>query len=257
MGVDSINRGIDTFVANLFVIGYPRSGTTALWKMLKQHPDIETPVQNRRELKEIYALQLKRRGERIPETALRSIESTYAVYAASFSGRAKYRIDASPDYIYSDAVRERIREISPNAKVIICLREPLDHIRSLHERSYRRGLVSDKIQAQGTMPDINGVPPSKRIDYANQIAGYITNFSAEQLKVVVLEPFRADNEQEMKDVCAFLNVPNMLFESEITQRRKTAPLGEGYYIEGKTYFRPQVEKISKLIGVDLVSLWNY
>ena len=62
MGVDSIKRGIDTFVANLFIIGYPRSGTTALWKMLKQHPDIETPVQNRRELKELYALQLKRRG---------------------------------------------------------------------------------------------------------------------------------------------------------------------------------------------------
>lgn len=111
---------------NLFIVGTPRSGTTFLSRMLKQHPNIYLPKQ-----KEpcFFGKDLHRRLKRYSEEE----------YLSFYANRIEtYRMDASPSTIMSDKAAEEILAVSPDAHIIVCVRHPMGWFRSMflhHQRS--------------------------------------------------------------------------------------------------------------------------
>jgi hypothetical protein len=100
----------------------PRTGTTSPFHVCGRHPDIFQPFR-----KEVgFFLFHHARGERW----LRS------VYRGRRPGQVA--IDVTPEYFFSEEAIARIRTVTPGARVVLGLREPLSFARSLHGEYRRR-----------------------------------------------------------------------------------------------------------------------
>ena len=106
---------------NLFIIGAPKCGTTAWVEYLSSRSDIGFGS-----LKEAHFFNEDFPGFRWAET----LEE----YEALFDGldSEKYVGESSPIYLYSQVAVQKIAAYDPQAKIIICLRQPVDFMVSYH-----------------------------------------------------------------------------------------------------------------------------
>jgi len=117
---------------NLFIIGAPKCGTTSLAQYLSAHPGIYfSPI------KEPHYFTFDMPGLR---------EATdQASYQRLFSGAqssAIYRGEASVFYLYSQAAVPNILQCSPNARLIVMVRNPIAMVQSLYAQQ-RLALAED------------------------------------------------------------------------------------------------------------------
>lgn len=108
-------------VANLFILGAPKSGTTALSYNLAQHQDIFMP-----EVKEPRYFDAHIFYDFEEDYPIKSIEEYSELYSSRSAKESLYRLDGSVFNMYSIQSIENILKVSPNAKFIIVLREPVD-----------------------------------------------------------------------------------------------------------------------------------
>lgn len=112
---------------NLFLIGPPKAGTTALHRYLRDLPGVfmSTP-------KELRALAPDMYPDR-PELS----DADYAGRFASAPTDARYLGESSPFYLRSEIAPSRVAALSPNARMIVVIRHPVELIRSLHQQNVR------------------------------------------------------------------------------------------------------------------------
>src|SRR5262249_50339658 len=113
---------------DLFIVGAPRCGTTAMYTYLGQHPDIFMSAR-----KEPHFF-----GTDFSSPALDRDEQTYL---ALFTGaRNETRAgEASVFYLCSRRAAKEIHAFSPSARIIIMLRNPVEMMYSLHSRHVLTG----------------------------------------------------------------------------------------------------------------------
>ena len=120
---------------NFFVIGQPKSGTTALYDYFKHHPELYLPEQ-----KQLYYFAVDHNKERqLIKKFNRSYYKKYYNYSFqhylkhfNFKSKCKYYCDITPDYFYSEKAPYEIFKYNPNAKILLLLREPLSFLKSFH-----------------------------------------------------------------------------------------------------------------------------
>src|SRR4030088_1489579 len=125
---------------DFFIAGHAKSGTTALYQMLRRHPQISLP-----DSKEpwFFATDMRPRFEPYlagmpPET----LEEYLHLFAeAKPSQRAG---EASSSYLWSRTAAARIAEVQPAARIIAILREPASFLRSLHLQLVQTHVESQK-----------------------------------------------------------------------------------------------------------------
>lgn len=113
-------------IPNTFIPGAPKCGTTSLASWLAQHPCVFTP-----KIKEPHYF-FSPYGEKI------KLEEYEALYADAGPDH-HVQIDASTWYFYSDVAISRILEVQPEARFIICLRNPMEMAISLHNQKVFSG----------------------------------------------------------------------------------------------------------------------
>jgi hypothetical protein len=96
---------------NFFVVGAPKAGTTSLYEYMKAHPqvflsDVKEP--------KYFAPQAR---ERVSLDQYRRLYQNAAGFPAIG--------DLSPFYLSEDTAPQAIREASPDAKIIVMLRDPV------------------------------------------------------------------------------------------------------------------------------------
>ena len=203
---------------DFFIVGAPRCGTTALYSYLQQHPDVFMPHR-----KEPHFF-----GEDIPH---RPPRLDMASYLRLFEpGKAARRVgEATVWYLYSQSAAEQIKAFSPDARIIIMLRRPVEMMYSLH------GLflfttweeIADFSRAVAAEPDRRAgrnIPPNTwwpqaleyrwLADYAPHVKRYIDLFGAGAVRVILFDDLRADTAAVVRDTFAFLGldpafVPNL------------------------------------------------
>lgn len=123
----------------VFVIGFSRSGTTALYNYLADHPEISTA--NRKELNFF---------NRINTDLPLSIGELRCLFDSKFSDSSGVKIDATPDYISN---RNGLKLISAMFKqteyrVVILVRNRYDRIKSWFKYARMKGLIQhgDKLE---------------------------------------------------------------------------------------------------------------
>ena len=205
---------------NLFIVGQPKSGTTALHQFLGQHPEIYmSSIKEPHFFCSDFHLESDRAYTKQRFYDFRS-ESTY-LQLFSRAKNVKVAGESSTNYLYSQVAADKIHNFNPNAKIIIVLREPAKFLYSLHSHYVKfteenetdfltaLSLESDRKQEKALSPRVT-TPSylyySQRVQYYQQIKRYYDRFKPEQIKVVIFEDFKAANDEVFGDVLQFLEV---------------------------------------------------
>ncbi len=201
-------------VPDFFIVGHPKCGTTALYEMLRRHPQIYMP-----DLKEpvFFASELPREAHRM--SLPRTIDEYLHLFCAA---RPEQRVgEASATYLWSATAAQRIAQIQPDARIIAILRDPASLLRSLHlqnlqshyetERDLGEALALEDSRRRGIQVPRRCLRPqallySEYVRFAEQLRRYHAVFPPEQIHVLVYDDFRRDNEATVRGVLRFLNV---------------------------------------------------
>lgn len=203
---------------DFFIVGHAKCGTTALYAMLKQHPQVFMP-----DVKEprFFCTDLRSRFEAERDTP--NPRHTLEGYLSLFDGAtADQRIgEASPQYIRSRDAPGAIARLRPDARIVAILREPASFLRSFHlqmvssnvesERDFSKAMALEgdrragrKIPSRSHHPD--ALLYSEHVRYAEQLRRYREVFPAENMLVLIYDDYRRDNEETLRKVMRFLDV---------------------------------------------------
>jgi hypothetical protein len=209
---DAQRSGLPDF----FIVGSAKSGTTALYHMLRRHPQIFMP-----DSKEpwFFASELQENPPPRPEGTPRTLEE----YRAWFKGARPGQLigEASVLYLWSQTAARAIAAVRPDASIIAILREPANLLRSLHlqfvetyietELDFGRALALEDERRAGRALPRNAHWPrallySEHARYMEQLRRYREAFGDDRVLVLVYDDFRDDNEATARHVLRFLGV---------------------------------------------------
>jgi hypothetical protein len=198
-----------------FIVGQSKSGTTALYEMLKRHPQLFLP-----DFKEpsYFAADLRPRiKQRIPEPE--TLEEYMRLFAPALADQMPG--EASSLYLYSREAAGAIARVAPGARIIAILREPAAFLHSLHLQLVQNRLEDQKdlaraLALEGERREGRSIPPScyrpqalfysERVRYVEQLRRYHDAFPREQVLVLIYDDFRTDNGGTVRGVLRFLGV---------------------------------------------------
>jgi SAM-dependent methyltransferase len=172
------------------VIGAMKSGTTSLHRYLEQHPEVSMSAE-----KELDFFLGRERWDYGP--------SWYASHFAHAAGAGAVG-ESSPNYTKRHAyegVPERIAAMLPEVRLIYCLRDPIDRIRSHY--LHRSSTHSVRPFRDEIFADPNYVLTSS---YAYQLEPYLRLFDEDRILLITAECLRADRQRTMERVYEFIGV---------------------------------------------------
>jgi hypothetical protein len=228
-------------VPDFFIVGHPKSGTTALYEMLRAHPQIYMP-----DLKESWFFVPELRAREEPGRYVKRPETLEEYLALFDSAAPEQRVgEATPSYLRSHTAAARIAELQPDARIIAILREPASFLRSFHlqcvenhtetEKDLRKAIALEPLRREGEkIPRSCGSPEvlrySEHVRYVEQLRRYHAMFAPEQVLVLIYDDFRHDNVATVRQVMRFLEVddrtPIDVAEANPTVRLRSQKIDE-------------------------------
>lgn len=200
---------------DFFVVGAPRCGTTFMYEYLRQHPQVFMP--DRKE-PHFFSTDLDS-GSYLDSLSFMRDETEYLqLFRPARTGQ---RVgEASTWYLYSAEAASNIARFSPQASILILLRDPVEMLYSLHGQrvfggsenlGFAEALVAEDERRRGLR-----IPPRARNikglfyrdvgRYAGQVERYLSLFGPAQVKVLIFEEFRADPASAYRETLEFLGV---------------------------------------------------
>jgi hypothetical protein len=194
---------------NLFIVGAPRCGTSSLWSYLKAHPEIFMSAE-----KELYFFDsdLRTSGWSPP-----SLEQ----YLSNFSAAGDQKVigEATASYLRSERAPKEIKAFSPEARIVIMLRNPVDVMHSLHSAAlYRREPVADfeaavEADARRRGPELIGY--REFTDFFRQVQTYFDLFGRENVHTIIFDDLKENPGSVYQHTLRFLGV-GLDFMPELT-----------------------------------------
>jgi len=190
---------------DFFIVGHHKSGTTALYEMLRRHPEIYmSAVKEPR----FFDTDLH------PLTRVHSRERTLDEYLSLFAPAepGQRAGEASPSYLRSSVAAAAIAALAPASSCIAILREPASFVRSMHSQLVQERVESEldlrrAVQREEIVRDGRTLQRySDHIHYAEQLRRYHDAFPAEQVLVLIYDDFRRENDATVRRVLRFLDV---------------------------------------------------
>lgn len=255
---------------DFLIIGTQRGGTTSLFRYLQAHPCIEPAVNKDlhffdREYKKGLAWY---RGH-FPT----SIEK---YHAQSLGGRTFLTGEASPSYLFHPYAPKRVAKALPNVKLIVMLRNPVSRAYSQYNHAVELGHETLSFEEAIQAEEERIARECKRIQedeyyysetykhlsylmkgiYVDQLQAWMSIFPREQFLILKSEDFYADPAAALKQVLAFLNVP----ETETELRKKEYKIINNNVYSSRMdpamrkhlikYFEPHNARLYDFLGVN-------
>lgn len=200
---------------DFLIIGAAKSGTTSLYYYLEQHPEIFMSANKE---PSFFAYEGVNNPFHGPGDERRNAKliTNFADYVALFQNAAPHQKcgEASVVYLYHPDAPRRIHEYSPQAKLIVLLRDPVDRAMSAYQHLRRDGYekierFDDALRAE-----------SDRIDrqwqylwhyrqlgfYGVQVERYLNYFPREQILILKSSDLRIHRERLVSDIFSFVGV---------------------------------------------------
>jgi hypothetical protein len=191
---------------NFFIVGAPKSGTTALHRGLRAHPEIHLP-----ERKDVPAPYFG------TDLALRRWQLSEDEYQRALAPRNGERVigETCVWYLYSRRAAAEIAALAPQAHIFMMLRNPIEMIPAQHEqflyngnetvRDLREALAAEPARARGER-----VPGSAHFPegllyiqtgrYANQVRRYLEHFPDDQVSIYLYEDLLTNAERILSQI---------------------------------------------------------
>jgi len=199
------------------IAGTTRAGTTSLFSYFKKHPQVcaANIKETRFFLDAEYPLPSKYRFE--------DNLDKYDEFFGHCSDR-KFRMEATPDYLYSPATPLKIKKSLPKVKLIFVLREPVSRLISWYKFAKQMGFLTSSITFEAYVQDQlrgleNGMPRPQHMRaleqgrYSYYLKPYFDLFSPEQICVIWFEDLKDQTLQIAEQICAFLVIDPAFFET--------------------------------------------
>ena len=251
---------------NTFMIGNSKCGTTSLFKMLENHPDIKAS-----NIKEPIFFNTNEYAQ------------GYEYYLEKYFdnwNKSKIMLDASTQNMLCKYVAKRIYNYNPNAKFIVCIRNPIEraYAQWIMHNYYRPGYTHKTFEEAITNnyinfnPDIftleyermitfDGINESYRKTYIEQglyyrnIQPYIELFNSNQIFFIDFEDIINNNQRMVKKLFNFLNI-EYYSENNIgwfkKQDESNMPKFKLYPLQ---IWKHDSNKLSNLLGIDFIGKW--
>jgi len=209
-------------VPDFFIAGHAKSGTTALYEMLRAHPQINMP-----DLKEPEFLAREPQDQPLASKQYpRTLDEYLALFVAA-APEQRAGEASSTTYLRSTVAARRIAALCPHARVIAIFREPASFLRSLHlqwfqfgvetEADFATALALEPERRRGRNlprpPDsiwVRALFYSEHVRYVEQLRRYHECLGREQVLALIYDDFRADNQRVVREVLRFLDVDDSL-----------------------------------------------
>ncbi len=167
-------------------IGASKAGSSWIYEVLREHPDIYVPA-----AKDVYFFD-------------RHYDRGLAWYAELFAPGASHhaRGELSHDYYLSSEVAERIRRDLPEAKLLVCLREPIDWLVSAYLFNLTTHVHGDEsLESYAARPEV-----VRQMDYLARLEPFYALFPREQISVRFYDDLRRDPKRFASELYAFVGV---------------------------------------------------
>lgn len=199
---------------NLFMVGAPKSGTTALATYLTKHPDVFVAA------KELNYFSFDLDFRTMKGETWRVTKEAYLAWFSDHVDK-RHRGDHSVFYLYSQQAANAIHDFNPESRIIIMLRNPVDQMHSQHSemlfqgdenlRDFAQALAAEDDRKHGRQ-----IPPRCRktfglfykdlARYAAQVERYFTVFGRNRVSVILYDDLVTDTPGTYRQVLQFLEV---------------------------------------------------
>ena len=222
---------------NLFVAGVPKAGTTSLFHYLALHPDVFPS--SRKEPGYFHPFKIKEMDKNL---------EAYKKFFAGHSGQ-RYVIEATPGYFYGgNESANAINKFSPESKIIIVLRNPVERLFSFYKYKKSLGHIDGKLNFESYVDECKNILDTQSIqkdnydfwaivggNYASLLSEW-HNVFGNRLKVCFFDDMVKDEPKFIGEICKWLDLDkskiddsqtkvqnrSMIYRSQVLQRVATS-----------------------------------
>ncbi|MFL2944979.1 MAG: sulfotransferase family protein [Candidatus Poseidoniales archaeon] len=270
---------------NLFIAGVPKAGTTSLFRYLALHPDVHPS--NPKEPGYFHPFKIEDR------------EKDIEFYKECFLGHSgqKYAIEATPGYFYGGKESaQAINDFSPDSKIILVLRNPVDRLFSFYKYKKSLGHISGKFTFETYLDECKRIDSEqpimkKNYHFWSMVGGKYYSLLSEwhsvfgdRLRVFFFDDMVKDEPKFVAEICKWLELDksqiddnktkvqnkSMIYRSKGLQRFATSfdnsLSGVWYYLPWLKWplsgiynlvnAKPNTEKISDSLRNELVNYYS-
>src|SRR3981081_3608922 len=241
---------------NFFIVGAPKAGTTSLYYYLGQHPDVYmSPVKEPNYFAEEIRLSnigaqwqdwaqrenASRRRVRLGpmrEKKFGGIVSNWSDYLKLFQNvnGEKAIGEASVCYLWSRTAARNIASTTPNAKIIMVLRNPIDRAFSQYKQAVANGLIRNSFREQIRKSLNNESDKFELLNpflefglYYEHVKRYTERFSADNLRIYLYEEYKQAPAGILMDIFRFLTVDPQ-FSPDATEKHLQTSLPRSTWV---------------------------
>ncbi len=223
---------------NTIIIGAAKAGTTSLFDILKQHPQVYTP-----EKKELRFFSDDKHYER----GVQWYEDTHFKKAAGYPAR----IEASPAYLtWSEKSAQRIKDVYGNqpVKIVAIFRDPVKRAYSHYwhrvrlgsedgELGFTKAVRTEEQRLQEKWDYLyqkgDGLHGYKRAShYMQRLQPFLQIFPRESFHFMIQEDLFKDFDVRMAELCRFMGIDDSFKFESLNSNESAVPR---YDFLGKTY----------------------
>ena len=208
---------------DFFIIGAPKSATTALWHYLSRHPNIFMPA-----LKEPHYFSFDLKFGQI------KTEQQYTDLFKAVDTQQTSIGEASVYYLYSDTAVNNIESFNPDAKYVVSVRNPMEMAVSLHAeqlgsieniRDFRQAWdAMDERRNGENVPAFCDEPRLLLYDeicqVGRQLNRLLSSVNREKVKIVLFDDIKNSPEKVYQEIIEFLDLPACEFEEFNPHRQR-------------------------------------
>lgn len=231
---------------NTFLIGAPKCGTTTVDAYLRLHPEvymspIKEPNYYASDINIDNFTEFYRRNNTRDLDAYFNAPTLETIHIDFVRSRDQYLKlfesgkgfkcvgEASTSYMYSTVAAEQVSKHHPNAKIIVCLRDPVERLKSHLRMALQLGYIS-KVDDQLLASDLKAHPSGWGAShlfvelglFGNQLERWYSRFPKENILIIQFDDLRDRQEKVWSDICAFLNVS--IFAPDNIQRENVSQI---------------------------------
>ena len=248
---------------NFIIIGGQKCGTTSLYRLLVQHPQVEGGA-----LKEIHYFD-NRFDKGIDWYRRQFPEPRW------MNGHKTITGEATPAYLFLPYIPERVKEAAPEVRLIAILRNPVNRAYSHYHQKLRLGVETRSFEEavgaeEARLRDRHDIMPGfeyaadsgRRLSsylargiYVDQLVRWSKLFDDEQLLVLKSEDFFGRREETVRRILGFLGLPEWTEPSgEVRNRGRSksgyAPMEPTTRRRLEEFFEPHNQRLYEYLGVD-------
>ncbi|MBX7141699.1 MAG: sulfotransferase [Chitinophagales bacterium] len=194
---------------NFFIVGAPKAGTTSLYYYLKRHPEVF--MSSLKEPNFFSYDETIKQNLYHKEKGVSELEDYKKLFAGA-NGQYKAVGEASVSYLFYPSVPGRIRQMVPDARIIMSLRNPVERAFSHYFMEHKLGYVNvslEDIVFKRTGHKFAHLWYQQYVElglYYEQVKRYLETFQPEQVCIFIYDELSENMHDSILRVFDFLNI---------------------------------------------------